>query len=81
MHPMLGPRVGFLWTIVIGHALPKYSLPRSAFTVDMKNFAEYATHWLWGSQVWDMHCRISLLLLAHGVVPKGRRLGQGRRIH
>ncbi|KAJ3840244.1 hypothetical protein F5878DRAFT_659567 [Lentinula raphanica] len=53
MHPMLGPRVGFLWTIVIGHALPKYSLPRAAFTVDMKNFAEYATHWLWGSQVDD----------------------------
>ncbi|KAJ7163842.1 hypothetical protein C8R43DRAFT_1122809 [Mycena crocata] len=53
MHPMIGPRIGFLWTIVIGHALPKYSLPRSAFTVDLPNFPEYAIHWLWGSQVAD----------------------------
>ncbi|KAF5380789.1 hypothetical protein D9757_007138 [Collybiopsis confluens] len=53
MHPHIGPRVGFLWTIVIGHALPKYSLPKTAFTIDLKNFPEYATHWLWGSQVDD----------------------------
>ncbi|KAJ7705671.1 hypothetical protein B0H16DRAFT_1482198, partial [Mycena metata] len=53
MHPMIGPRVGFLWTIVIGHALPKWSLPRAAFTVDLPNFAEHAIHWLWGSQVDD----------------------------
>ncbi|KAJ7179626.1 hypothetical protein C8R46DRAFT_1074311 [Mycena filopes] len=53
MHPSIGPRVGFLWTIVIGHALPKWSLPRAAFTVDLPNFAEHAIHWLWGSQVDD----------------------------
>ncbi|KAJ7929085.1 hypothetical protein B0H13DRAFT_2543172 [Mycena leptocephala] len=53
MHPLIGPRIGFLWTIVIGHALPRWSLPRAAFTIDLPNFPEYAIHWLWGSQVDD----------------------------
>ncbi|KAJ7067900.1 hypothetical protein C8F01DRAFT_1116154 [Mycena amicta] len=53
MHPMLGPRIGFLWTITLGHALPQFGLPRTAFTVDLKSFASYAIHWLWGSQVPD----------------------------
>ncbi|KAF7313452.1 hypothetical protein HMN09_00501100 [Mycena chlorophos] len=53
MHPLLGPRIGFLWTIMLGHALPQYGLPRTAFTVDLKPFASYAIRWLWGSQVPD----------------------------
>ncbi|KAJ7725725.1 hypothetical protein B0H16DRAFT_1594082 [Mycena metata] len=53
LHPLIGPRVGFLWTIVIGHALPKWGLPRTAFTVDLPSFAEFGRHWLWGSQTED----------------------------
>lgn len=42
-----------MWNIVTGHALPKYSLPMRAFSVTMEEFAEYASHWFWGSQVDD----------------------------
>ncbi|GLB44800.1 putative tryptophan halogenase [Lyophyllum shimeji] len=53
LHPLLPPRVGLLWNIVTGHALPKYSLPMRAFGVTLDEFAEYAIHWFWGSQVDD----------------------------
>ncbi|KAE9392988.1 hypothetical protein BT96DRAFT_924348 [Gymnopus androsaceus JB14] len=50
MHPLIGPRVGFMWTIVIGRDIPNYSLARTAFTVPLKKFPDHATRWLWGSQ-------------------------------
>ncbi|KAF8211669.1 hypothetical protein K438DRAFT_1958746 [Mycena galopus ATCC 62051] len=51
LHPMLGPRVGFLWTVYIGHALAKLVISRTAFTLDLPGFSEYAINWLWGTQV------------------------------
>lgn len=51
MHPLIGPRVGFMWTIVVGRDIPNYALARTAFTVPLKKFPEHAVRWLWGSQV------------------------------
>jgi len=53
LHPSLAPRVALMWQIMIGHATPGWSLPRTGFTLGVEEYAEYATHWLWGSQVDD----------------------------
>ncbi|KAF5370950.1 hypothetical protein D9757_009882 [Collybiopsis confluens] len=53
MHPILGPCVALMWTIVVGRDVPGHALARTAFSVDLKNYPDYSTHWLWGSQVDD----------------------------
>jgi len=53
LHPSLAPRVALMWQITIGHALPGWSLPRRGFQVSVEEYADYAIHWLWGSQVDD----------------------------
>ncbi|KIK51634.1 hypothetical protein GYMLUDRAFT_181223 [Collybiopsis luxurians FD-317 M1] len=53
MHPLLGPRVAFMWTIVVGRDIPGHALARTAFSVDLKNYPDYAIDWLWGAQVDD----------------------------
>ena len=62
MDPILAPRVALMWQIVIGHALPCYSLARTGFGISLEKYAEYASGWVWGSQVRLFRTQIGIRL-------------------
>ncbi|KAF8310577.1 hypothetical protein DL93DRAFT_2099349 [Clavulina sp. PMI_390] len=50
LHPDIGAQVGFPLNMIAGHAKMKWGLARAAFITNIKEYYNYATHWVWGAQ-------------------------------